>query len=69
MKGWLTDSLYLFQLPNFGNQNQQQQRKMSEDFDAAIPTPNKIGQAWKENGNTSPTPKTLGSTKSGKKAT
>ena len=62
---WRVDLLYLFQLPNFGNQNQQQQRKMSEDFDAAIPTP-KIGQAWKENGNTSPTPKALGSTKSGK---
>ena len=40
----------------------------SSDFDAtAIQTPaaNKIGQAWKENGNTSPTPKNLGSTKSG----
>ena len=41
----------------------------SSDFDAtAIPgIANKIGQAWKENGNTSPTPKNLGSTKSGKK--
>ena len=40
----------------------------SSDFDAtAIPgIANKIGQAWKENGNTSPTPKNLGSTKSGK---